>query len=189
LNFTLSKQAQRQIFPLRTEFEEDEIDYEPEKERKSSNSSLGNVSQKSDQIREGLLKKLLETSNDKAVIFRGVEKNPSAISKPSISRSSRYRGVSKNGHLWQVMMMKNQIKIYFGTIRSEYLAAQLYDRLCIQQQGLKARTNFRYAKKDVVRILSERAEDILDDDEISEPIEGEELPLTSHGALPRVPNF
>ena len=61
------------------------------------------------------------------------------------SRSSKYRGVSKNGIGWQVLLMFNRNKAYIGTYRSEELAARIYDILSIKKLGLKYKTNFLYS--------------------------------------------
>jgi hypothetical protein len=41
--------------------------------------------------------------------------------------SSKYRGVSKNGSKWQVLIMANYKKFYLGSFLSEDLAARIYD--------------------------------------------------------------
>ncbi len=38
-------------------------------------------------------------------------------------RGSRFRGVSKNGNKWQVLVMGNQKKSYSGSIKDELTAA------------------------------------------------------------------
>jgi hypothetical protein len=59
-------------------------------------------------------------------------------------RSSKYRGVSKNGNQWQVLIMLNKNKSYIRSYSSEYIAARVYDILAIKSKGIKARTNFIY---------------------------------------------
>ena len=59
-------------------------------------------------------------------------------------RSSKYRGVSKNGNQWQVLFMNHNKKSYVGSYSSEEVAAQIYDILEIKKRGIKARTNFKY---------------------------------------------
>ena len=58
--------------------------------------------------------------------------------------SSKYRGVSKNGNKWQVLMQINNKQRYIGSYLSEELAARVYDILSIKNRGIKARTNFKY---------------------------------------------
>ena len=67
-------------------------------------------------------------------------------------RSSRYRGVSKNGNQWQVLMMINKIKSYIGSYDSEELAARIYDILAFKYRGIKARTNFKYTYNQIKNI-------------------------------------
>ena len=65
------------------------------------------------------------------------------ISK-SFKRSSKYRGVSRNGNKWQVLIMINRKKTYIGNYDSEEYAAKAYDQYAIKYHGDKARTNFFY---------------------------------------------
>ena len=57
---------------------------------------------------------------------------------------SKYRGVSRNGNNWQVLIMIKNKKYYLGTYPSEEIAAKIYDIVAIKSQGFKARTNFPY---------------------------------------------
>jgi hypothetical protein len=68
-------------------------------------------------------------------------------------RGSKYRGISKNGNSWQILLMVNSKKKYLGTLQSEELAAKFYDKVAIQYQGAKAKTNFPYNKQQVMQIL------------------------------------
>lgn len=67
-------------------------------------------------------------------------------------RSSRFRGVSKNGNQWQVLMMIKKRKLYVGSFASEELAARIYDVLTIKNRGIRARTNFIYTSKQIKNI-------------------------------------
>ena len=67
-------------------------------------------------------------------------------------RSSRYRGVSKNGNQWQVLMMINKNKSYIGSYPSEELAARIYDILALKSRGINARTNFVYNSRQIKNI-------------------------------------
>jgi hypothetical protein len=42
--------------------------------------------------------------------------------------------------------MVNRAKKYLGTLPSEELAAKFYDKVSIQYQGIKAKTNFPYSR-------------------------------------------
>jgi len=58
--------------------------------------------------------------------------------------SSKYRGVSRNGKNWQVLIMENNKKYFIGNYPSEELAARIYDICAIKKRGIKAKTNFPY---------------------------------------------
>ena len=79
----------------------------------------------------------------KKIIFVGIGK-----------RSSKYRGVSKNGNQWQVLIMVNKSKTYIGTYSSEIIAARIYDIIAIKNRGIKARTNFVYSKNKLTKICN-----------------------------------
>jgi hypothetical protein len=68
-------------------------------------------------------------------------------------RGSRFRGVSKNGNKWQVLVMGNQKKQYSGSIKDETSAAKMYDKFAIKNLGLRAKTNFDYNRKDLIKII------------------------------------
>ena len=70
------------------------------------------------------------------------------------NRSSKYRGVSKNGCKWQVLMMINNKKNYLGNYPSEDLAARIYDIYSIKTRGIKARTNFVYDNNQIKKIYN-----------------------------------
>lgn len=70
------------------------------------------------------------------------------------NRGSKYRGVSKNGNQWQVLIMFRNSKSYIGTYSSEELAARVYDISAIKNKGVKAITNFNYSPKQINNILS-----------------------------------
>jgi len=71
-------------------------------------------------------------------------------------RSSKYRGVSKNGSKWQVLMMINNKKYFIGNYPSEDLAARIYDIQAIKTWGIKARTNFVYDKNQIKKIYNKK---------------------------------
>lgn len=50
-------------------------------------------------------------------------------------RGSKYRGVSKNGSKWQVMIVRGNLKKYIGAIHTEDTAGLLYDKYAIIIQG------------------------------------------------------
>ena len=71
-------------------------------------------------------------------------------------RSSKYRGVSKNGNNWQVLIMIKNKKYYLGNYNSEDLAARIYDIQAIKSWGIKARTNFAYDDNQIKKIYNKK---------------------------------
>ena len=55
-------------------------------------------------------------------------------------RGSKYRGVSRNGIKWQIMIVKGQYKKYVGAIRSAEAAARIYDKYALIMQGFEVST-------------------------------------------------
>lgn len=81
-------------------------------------------------------------------------------------RSSKYRGVSKNGSKFQVLIMINNNKYYIGSYPSEELAARIYDIYALKYRGFKARTNFFYDSNQIKAIrdikINAKSDDISD---------------------------
>lgn len=82
--------------------------------------------------------------------------------------SSKYRGVSKNGNKWQVLIQINKKQSYIGSYLSEEFAARVYDVLAIKNRGIKAKTNFIYnniqknnISKSKINIKSDNISDII----------------------------
>ena len=72
-----------------------------------------------------------------------------------LSRGSQYRGVSRNGCRWQVLVMVNKKKKYFGSYSNEIEAARVYDKVALQNHSFKAKTNFEYTQKEIDSIIAE----------------------------------
>ena len=83
--------------------------------------------------------------------------------------SSKYRGVSKNGNKWQVLIMKNNKKYYKGSYLSEEIAARIYDIMAIKNFGIKARINFIYNHIQIKKINESKIN--IDSDNINEIME------------------
>eukprot|EP00743_Colponemidia_sp_Colp-15_P005495 GILK01005909.1.p1 GENE.GILK01005909.1~~GILK01005909.1.p1 ORF type:complete len:274 (-),score=38.93 GILK01005909.1:217-1038(-) len=83
---------------------------------------------------------------------KGVKRKSNDEARP---RGSKYRGVSRNGNQWQVLIMVDKKKRYIGSFASEMEAAKAYDRAALQNHGLKAKTNFEYTEDELNKILSD----------------------------------
>jgi hypothetical protein len=81
------------------------------------------------------------------------EKMSELINKNTKPRGSRYRGVSKNGSQWQVLIMVKKKKRYLGSFSNEEEAARAYDKVALQHHGIKAKTNYDYTKEEVEKIM------------------------------------
>lgn len=79
--------------------------------------------------RKQLLDATKEKSNTEIIIkphskrFKGAEL--------SSFRGSRFRGISKNGSSWQILIMVHRKKKYLGMLQSEEQAAKFYDKAAI----------------------------------------------------------
>lgn len=105
-----------------------------------------------------LNKKLLDTySTSRAV--KKFKKINFIVGK---NRSSKYRGVSKNGNKWQALIMKNNKKYFLGNYNSEDLAAKIYDIQAIKNWGIKAKTNFVYDDNQINKINNSDCNNISD---------------------------
>ena len=69
-----------------------------------------------------------------------------------------------------MQVLLNLKKKYKGQIRTERLAARIYDKRAICAHGIKAKTNFSYTKKQLERILASR-EDLIEQDLLPSELE------------------
>lgn len=76
--------------------------------------------------KQDLLHRLSLITNEDAILLEG--RNKSILLQNRSDRGSRYRGVSKNGSKWQVIIVGKDIKKYIGAIDSEDKAGLLYDK-------------------------------------------------------------
>ena len=101
-----------------------------------------------DQLKE---KEEIENNN-----FSYMTKYNESMNNGKKSRRSRFRGVSKNGNHWQVLIMVKKKKKYLGSYSSEEEAARIYDREALKFHGNKAKTNYLYSKEEIENIISKK---------------------------------
>ena len=92
--------------------------------------------------------------NENSQSKENLKKNDDNSEKNNKPRGSKFRGVSRNGNQWQVLIMVNKKKRYVGSYSKEEDAARAYDKVALQNHGSKAKTNFDYTKKEVEEILA-----------------------------------
>ena len=68
-------------------------------------------------------------------------------------RSSIYRGVSKNGNKWQVIISSKDNRRYIGLYKTQEIAGRIYDFISIKNKGIKANTNFEYNIHQIQKII------------------------------------
>ena len=90
---------------------------------------------------------------NKSLIKEKIKKNDVIIHKKN--RSSLYRGVSKNGNYWQVIISSKYTKGYVGLFKTPEIAARIYDIISIKNKGIKAKTNFQYNLHQIQNISEE----------------------------------
>lgn len=105
----------------------------------SLNSNIMNENSKNDKL-------FFITKNDNKNNFESIiNKNMKRKKKRNyVYRGSKYRGVTKSGKTWQVLIMINRNKKYFGNFKSEEEAAKVYDELAMKYHKDKARVNFAH---------------------------------------------
>jgi hypothetical protein len=79
-------------------------------------------------------------------------------SEHKFMRRSKFRGVSKNGNQWQVLIMINKKKCYIGNYKTETEAASVYDVAAIQYHGNKAKTNYAYTYDEIIKIQKDKSD-------------------------------
>jgi len=127
---------------------EKKINYFSSNEKKEINLNFNNIELFNNEM------KIIK--NNKTVYmnkFLIKEKKNKLFKDIKYKRRSKYRGVSKNGIGWQVLMKFKSKKSYIGTYYSEELAARIYDVLSIKRMGINAKTNFLYDNEKILKIL------------------------------------
>ena len=112
---------------------------EKEKEKKDTNNKKGESE---------------ENEENKNEVSLNSELMSELMQKNTKPRGSRYRGVSKNGSQWQVLIMVKKKKRYLGSFSNEEKAARAYDKVALQHHGIKAKTNYDYTKEEIKKIMN-----------------------------------
>mmetsp|Transcript_33484 Transcript_33484/g.38446 ORF Transcript_33484/g.38446 Transcript_33484/m.38446 type:complete len:156 (+) Transcript_33484:318-785(+) len=105
------------------------------------------------------LHELLNTIHDDSVVFLGKKKAHYFKHDRKTKRRSGYRGVSRNGASWQVLMMINNVKTYIGCYDTEEEGALVYDIVSILFKQRKARTNLSYSKAKLLKLMQHYDQD------------------------------
>ena len=92
--------------------------------------------------------------NDQCILFSGKKKAQYFKINRKTKRRSGFRGVSRNGASWQVLMMINNVKTYIGWYDTEEEGALVYDIVSILFKLRKARTNLSYSKSKILNLLN-----------------------------------
>lgn len=88
---------------------------------------------------------------NKSLLKHKNKKNEGVVDKRK--RSSIYRGVSKNGNNWQVIIYSKYRKGYVGVYETQDIAGRIYDIISIKNKGIKAKTNFEYNIHQIQNII------------------------------------
>ncbi|CAI2362567.1 unnamed protein product [Moneuplotes crassus] len=137
----------------------DKLDEGISSQPSSRGSKKVSFEEKKRRNRELLLDKLLKMSEEDLVVKGKPKRNLKTFSAQHEDfRGSRYRGVSKNKGKWQMTLTLNNKRLYKGGFRTEIEAAREYDKLSIQNFGLKARANLSYSKAEVISVINEDQE-------------------------------
>ena len=131
---------------------------------RNSKSNLSN--------RNNLGNEIKVKKNNKMIYINKLLIKPKKAKKDMIiqkrKRHSIYRGVSKNGNKWQVIIFSKYKKAYIGLYKTEEIAGRIYDIISIKNKGIKAKTNFVYNIHQIQKIIdsnidykSENIEEII----------------------------
>lgn len=97
------------------------------------------LDEKIEEYKRSLLLQLHYVNDYNSILVES--KNKSIFLQTRSQRGSRFRGVSKNGSKWQVMIVRGEIKKYIGAIESEEIAARFYDKYALIIQGFEVRND------------------------------------------------
>lgn len=119
---------------------------EPVKERRRKNI-MPDISENLDTIME-------RVRSDETVFFKATIKSSRGLHNGKSQRRSKYIGVLRNGHRWQVLINVGKKKKYIGTFGDEKAAAVVHDFFSIGLNLNNAKTNFSYDQETIVDMIS-----------------------------------
>ena len=90
------------------------------------------------ELKTALLQKLMTVIGKDYLMIESQDK--SLFLQTRSRRGSHFRGVSRNGIKWQIMIVRGPYKKYVGAIRSEEAAARIYDKYALIMQGFNVST-------------------------------------------------
>ena len=100
---------------------------------------------------EHIINNTLDSGN---IVIKKSKKSRNNSKVNSSTRRSHYIGVSKNGDVWQALIMIDKKKTYIGTYRTEVDAAKAYDFYAIALKHLSAKTNFDYTLNEIKNMVA-----------------------------------
>lgn len=91
---------------------------------------------------------------DKTVTFKATIKSSRGLHNGKSQRRSKYIGVLRNGHRWQVLINVGKKKKYIGTYGDEKAAAVVHDFFSIGLNLNCAKTNFSFDQGTIVDMIA-----------------------------------
>ena len=101
-----------------------------------------------------LEKKINRVIDDKQICVHQSNKSKMNYKSLASGRRSRFIGVSKNGDVWQSLIMIDGKKTYIGSYLTEEEAGMSYDFYSIILKHFSAKTNFEYTVRDIKKMLA-----------------------------------
>ena len=106
---------------------------------------------------ESLCSSLYDPSQSESTVLLK-SKNKSDFLSTRSQRGSMYRGVSKNGEKFQIVVVSGSFKKYIGAIENEHAAGFLYDKYAIIIQGLRVSISLSHLWANLLFYLAKRTQ-------------------------------
>ena len=143
---SITKSVKEDGNTLTDSFKPSESVSEPVKERRRKNI-MPDISANLDTIME-------KVRSNETVFFKATTKSSRGLHNGKSQRRSKYIGVLRNGHRWQVLINVGKKKKYIGTFGDEKAAAIVHDFFSIGLNLNSAKTNFSYDQETIVDMIS-----------------------------------